>query len=486
MVRENLENQEEERRETRGRGFEANRDVELTPADRRNIRSLISELRGGSDLDFHERALDNTDSSELIELRNRLRNENGKAVRAIFELIKEDADANRQAENISLEAAERRSLFRHSPLLMLAASKSDSFVFSELLASPIILGDSDRSNRSRLFEILWRIAGPESIEHTKTFVEKSFTAPYSNVRKDLVFYDILDAFKTFETILIRDGDETEPLTYDEKQEVMGAEEHIKRQLAVNNYPPIVQEDIDKFKRRYEREKREYENYFIQEPPRFINLEQPFLREPIPPYEDAWIGAERDRSMRDDIRQDRELRSAYDEQHFYKIESRLEIVKRLRHEAKKEKAIKDKPEDDDTKFLRRHWLELREEKPSPLAPTLGIEIEIRESAAGVPKELRWPGPDYNSPERDSWLKEKDKFLQQAQKPYLKTSELGVPYAFDKFWEFAHKPVRYYHTLSREVQALMEMNLIDREDQKHPLHLTIGGITSEGDTGEEPIF
>jgi hypothetical protein len=70
-----------------------------------------------------------------------------------------------------------------------------------------------------------------------------------------------------------------------------------------------------------------------------------------------------------------------------------------------------------------------------------------------------------------------------KEYYLTQDLGVPNGADGLWEFAHQPARYYETLGREVQALMEMGLINREQKRHPVHITIGGITSNGPTGDE---
>lgn len=71
--------------------------------------------------------------------------------------------------------------------------------------------------------------------------------------------------------------------------------------------------------------------------------------------------------------------------------------------------------------------------------------------------------------------KAEFLKKKKQPYKKTEQLGVPAGKDKFWEFANAPTHYYATLSREVQALIEMGLIDPSYPRHPLHITIGGIS-----------
>ncbi|MEK7561122.1 MAG: hypothetical protein AAB539_04180 [Patescibacteria group bacterium] len=173
-----------------------------------------------------------------------------------------------------------------------------------------------------------------------------------------------------------------------------------------------------------------------------------------------------------------------------VETRLATVQRLRHEARKEKSLRGEPEEkDDNKFLRRHWLEYHEENPSPYAPTLGIEIEIREQSVRPKDAETWTDTQHS------------RWRSSTREKYSKTAKLGVPAGNDKLWEFAHKPVHYYHTLSREVQALIEMGLIpmDKENAeddtissskkewwpKHPLHLTIGGITTLPESVSESV-
>ncbi|MEK7090086.1 MAG: hypothetical protein AAB930_00700 [Patescibacteria group bacterium] len=167
---------------------------------------------------------------------------------------------------------------------------------------------------------------------------------------------------------------------------------------------------------------------------------------------------------------------YVKQKFFEVGERLDVVKNLRHEAQREKKIKEEPEDDERKFLRRHWLEYRENNPSPYAPTIGIEVEIREESI-MPEELRKDKirdrGNLGESTSDLYYK-RERIIEKIRPLYKKTIELGVPYGYDKFWEFSHRPTKNYLTLSREVQALIEMNLINKEDQKHPLHLTIGGI------------
>ncbi|MEK7074310.1 MAG: hypothetical protein AAB968_00930, partial [Patescibacteria group bacterium] len=161
--------------------------------------------------------------------------------------------------------------------------------------------------------------------------------------------------------------------------------------------------------------------------------------------------------------DDELQDAYQKHRFKEVESRLETVKRLRHKIKKGENTQEEPEDEDTQFLRRHWLEYREDHPSPYTPTLGVEVEIREQSVLPPEAKLWSET------------KREQFLNKKKKPYRETETLGVGAGKDKFWEFANEPTRYYATLSREVQALIEMGLINPNYPRHPLHITIGGIT-----------
>jgi hypothetical protein len=157
--------------------------------------------------------------------------------------------------------------------------------------------------------------------------------------------------------------------------------------------------------------------------------------------------------------------------------RLAIVKNLRIMARKENDLDADPEEPDN-FLRRHFLEYKEKHPSPYAPTLGIEIEIPDETV-LPKEL------WQENLEKGGLSSQDFYDQRAeyQKKYAETEQIGVPNGNDLFWEFAHEPVRNPLTLAREVQALIGMGLINTKYTKYPLHVTLGGVTSEGLGGEE---
>ena len=156
--------------------------------------------------------------------------------------------------------------------------------------------------------------------------------------------------------------------------------------------------------------------------------------------------------------------------------RLEIVKNLRIAARKEKNHNIDPEEPDN-FLCKHSLEYNEKNPSKHGVTIGIEIEIPEKSV-LSKEIRKKAKTEDFREfRNEYLKYRNKFIE--------SERLGVPEGEDgnTFWEFAHEPARNPLTISREVQALIGMGLINKEYYRYPLHVTVGGISSKGYTGGE---
>jgi hypothetical protein len=161
---------------------------------------------------------------------------------------------------------------------------------------------------------------------------------------------------------------------------------------------------------------------------------------------------------------------YEKHRMLSAVERLEIVKRLRILAQKEKDPDADPEESDD-FLRRHFLEYKEKNPSPHSVTLGIEIEIPEKTV-LPKNLV-----KNYSYDDEVYAERNKYY----KKFREAEKIGVPNGGDLFWEFAHQPARNPLTISREVQALVGMGLINKKYAKYPLHVTLGGITSFGDEG-----
>lgn len=75
-----------------------------------------------------------------------------------------------------------------------------------------------------------------------------------------------------------------------------------------------------------------------------------------------------------------------------------------------------------------------------------------------------------------LLEAEELRRQTLGKYETAAALGVPKGHDIYplWEFSHEPSRHYFTLTREVQALIELELIKKTYRKHPLHLTIGRV------------
>jgi hypothetical protein len=182
---------------------------------------------------------------------------------------------------------------------------------------------------------------------------------------------------------------------------------------------------------------------------------------------------------DDETDERMREECYGKGKMLSAVERLEIVKNLRIEAQKEKDPHFTPEEPDN-FLRRHFLGYKEKHPSPYAPTLGIEIEIPDETV-LPKEL-WQEnfvPDDSGSASQKFQDERGKY----QEKYKVSEQIGVPNGNDLFWEFAHEPARNPLTLSREVQALVGMGLINTKYTKYPLHVTLGGVTSDGLGGDQ---
>ena len=184
--------------------------------------------------------------------------------------------------------------------------------------------------------------------------------------------------------------------------------------------------------------------------------------------DLFYDTETDGRMREECYKKGDMLSAVE---------RLAIVKNLRIEARKEKEPHADPEQPDN-FLRRHFLEYKEKYPSPYGVTLGIEIEIPDETV-LPKELWLENIETSGLSSQEFYDKREKY----QEKYKISEQIGVPNGNDLFWEFAHEPVRNPLTLAREVQALVGMGLINTEYTKYPLHVTLGGITSDGLGGEE---
>lgn len=77
-------------------------------------------------------------------------------------------------------------------------------------------------------------------------------------------------------------------------------------------------------------------------------------------------------------------------------------------------------------------------------------------------------------------------------FRRSEQAGVPADYEVDgenvtypWEFAAQPVRHYNTAAREAQALVHLDLINTDFSDHPMHVTVGCVTSEGLAGNEAL-
>jgi len=470
MTRENLENQEGESESLRT-GLEAPGDIELTAEDRERIGSYLN-LREWGNL--------SSESRELVY--EKLRQEGRKAAFYILEKLDQEINQAEGSEQDFPPVDVGSLYYRHINCLSHCATAAESKKLGQILVRDAIALDHDRSSKCAIMAIFQGVGTEEAAEYLKIFSDKSFSTNYGEESGRFISYDNLEILATLRIILSRTPEDKKHIVeeaisrVEENTRNRSLTPYLERQL---NFPRRREENYNIYR---ERSSIITRNYFEERTPlaRYNNsldeeIGRAELRSFFQPREEL--------SVKNDEEEDEEITEAYLEQRLLEAEERLQIVKNLRHEIKEEKKMKGgEPEEDDTKFLRRHYLEYREKNPSALAPTLGIEIEIREATV-LPERLHLnSAPGWSTEEGSQWREERDK----AKEKYRKTEKLGVPYGGDKFWEFSHKPVRHYLTLSREVQALIEMGLINKTDQKHPLHLTIGGITSDMTGGGEEAF
>ncbi|HSX02924.1 MAG TPA: hypothetical protein VLI05_06475 [Candidatus Saccharimonadia bacterium] len=113
---------------------------------------------------------------------------------------------------------------------------------------------------------------------------------------------------------------------------------------------------------------------------------------------------------------------------------------------------------------------QEDNPSPYSTTLGIEVEIEEESLLVDDNL-----NLSSEEREARA-------YQRQANYRHSEQLGIPAGSDAMWEFAPRPAYSYLTHTREVQALMQADLL-RNEYSYPLHLTGAEVSTNGPAGNE---
>ncbi|QQG45735.1 MAG: hypothetical protein HYW89_02450 [Candidatus Sungiibacteriota bacterium] len=412
-------------------------EIVITPEDKTRLQELIEDIGDKSLKIFWD--------GGVIELRRRLRVEGRRAAQYILEMIERDL--------VSEDPVASRRLYCELNWLFFCATPNEAKRISKVLTKDKIVREPDRSKKIAIFEILQRIGTEETIDDLTTFVRKEKSeSPYFPESDFWYIYDLQDIFRVLMAIRMRARD---------IDKFVVAISKINEFLQENNQEPFSfgPATIEYYWQELNprRLERELENFFIENP-RSLYAGPEYAPEAT----------------------DRVISDFYAEGNIQEVESRLEVVRRLRHEARKEKKIKEEPEKDDTKFLRRHWLEYREENPSPYAPTLGIEIEIRAHSVLPPELARKPQgfSGWEWYEQEEWMRKREQIIEEKRQPYHGVEKLGVPRGGDGFWEFAHKPVRNYFTLSKEVQALIAMDLINREDQRHAMHLTIGGVEVEG--------
>lgn len=344
-----------------------------------------------------------------------LRQEGSKAATYILASIKENLGARQ-------ESFDSDRLYIQVNWLQHCATSREASKIGELLTHDGVSLDFDRSIKTVVLEILERVGTSDNISHIVSFCDKAVTQkPYVGPRAPLLIgYDLDTVLRTLLAIAAR-------ADHGADQEGHQAMRH-----ATNR----IRADLD---------------YLFATPEYRAARQLEEIECASLPGEDLFGN------------DDSELSDAYMEGRYHEIESRLVVLRNLRHAINRKRSIREEPEDDIEPFLRRHYLEYREEYPPPYAPTMGIEIEIRNRAA-LPKEA------------ENWSDEdKTGYLAQMRAKYKVATELGVPQSPEiAFWEFAHRPSRYYLTLSREVQALIEMGLIRKDYRKHSLHLTMGGI------------
>ncbi|HMS31266.1 MAG TPA: hypothetical protein PJ984_02625 [Candidatus Saccharibacteria bacterium] len=101
------------------------------------------------------------------------------------------------------------------------------------------------------------------------------------------------------------------------------------------------------------------------------------------------------------------------------------------------------------------------------PTIGLEVEIYNSAL-LSKEERALSPA----EQAELVSSRKRAMQEIER-------LGVPRdkSDEGWWEFALKPTRTPEVLTAEVRALEDSGVLHTGERYYPLHLTLGGVTSE---------
>jgi hypothetical protein len=316
-----------------------------------------------------------------------------------------------------------------------------------LLLEDKLTQDRDGSNIMNLVSIFKKIGTSKEVHFLSEVVHKTATARGGR----LIDCDTLQAFGALREILERTEDE-------DKAVVREAMNDINAFRKENGLEELTETPSYSFGG--------YNSNYHHTPINESSFDS--IREENSVERERWEANESDISSDNEI--DEIFGNEYfDENRMLSAVERLEIVKKLRISARREKDPDADPEEPDD-FLRKHYLEYKEKNPSPYGVTLGIEIEIPEKTV-LPKELV---KNYGYGEV---YKKRQKYYEKFQE----AEKIGVPNGHDLFWEFAHQPARNPLTIAREVQALVGMGLINKKYAKYPLHVTLGGITSSGDEG-----
>ena len=120
----------------------------------------------------------------------------------------------------------------------------------------------------------------------------------------------------------------------------------------------------------------------------------------------------------------------------------------------------------------------EQHDIPVMPTIGSEVEVpwssRFPAFSKSVFSQKPFTEMSEEEKAHFNVLCDELDDQYLPLYKAVTALGVPRdANQKFWEFAHRPVRHYSTLATEIGILMRSDLIPT-DHALPFHVTLGNI------------
>jgi hypothetical protein len=397
-------------------------EIVISPEDRERLDNLFERIG--------DTGLDCCYSEYERKLKAELQREGILAGRYLLEKIQQEENSH--------------SVFKHICSLKICATPEISPAVGALLLEDKIAGNHDGSSLHNLLEILEDIGTSPEAHFLVQSIYKTAVG-----RSGLVDYDTSCVFDALRKILERTEDKA--VVREAMDEInVFRKEHGFDELTetpsysfgahIPNYRPAPEIDIS-FDSIREEDDDDFDNYFGEH------------------ESDSFSDNEIDERFCDEYYEKNKMLSAV---------GRLEIVKNLRIEAQKEKDPDTDPEEPDD-FLRKHFLEYKEKNPSSYGVTLGIEIEIPEKTV-LPKELV-----KNYSYDDEVYAERNKYY----KKFREAEKIGVPNGGDLFWEFAHQPARNPLTISREVQALVGMGLINKKYAKYPLHVTLGGITSNSD-------